>query len=61
MSSMQRYRSITIVVVDALFGSGLNRPAEGIYAIGIDAINHEKRVSPETLVVSVDIPFGTAG
>ena len=45
-------------VVDALFGSGLNRPPEGIYAVAIDAINHEKRVSPDTLVVSVDIPSG---
>ncbi len=45
-------------VIDALFGSGLNRPAEGIYAIAIEAINSEKRLSPETLVVSVDIPSG---
>ncbi len=45
-------------VVDALFGSGLNRSAEGIYAVAIDAINHEKRMSPGTLVVSVDLPSG---
>lgn len=45
-------------VVDALFGSGLSRPAEGIYAIAIEAINHERRASPETFVVSVDIPSG---
>jgi ADP-dependent NAD(P)H-hydrate dehydratase / NAD(P)H-hydrate epimerase len=45
-------------IVDALFGSGLNRPPEGIYAVAIEAINHERRVSPETLVVAVDIPSG---
>jgi NAD(P)H-hydrate epimerase len=45
-------------IVDALFGSGLNRPPEGIYAVAIETINHERRVSPETLVVAVDIPSG---
>ncbi|MEP7273213.1 MAG: NAD(P)H-hydrate dehydratase [Acidobacteriota bacterium] len=45
-------------VVDALFGSGLNRPAEGIYAIAIEAINNQKTLSPDTFVVAVDIPSG---
>jgi len=42
------------VVVDGLFGSGLNRPIEGIYADIIYHINHSNCKS----VVSIDIPSG---
>jgi NAD(P)H-hydrate epimerase len=41
------------VVVDAIFGSGLSRPAEGIYANTIQRIN-----KAEALRVAVDIPSG---
>lgn len=42
-----------IVCVDALLGSGLNRPAEGILADVIDFINqHYKKV------ISIDVPSG---
>lgn len=41
------------VLVDALFGSGLNRPVEGIYAEAIRAINNAPGVR-----VAVDIPSG---
>jgi NAD(P)H-hydrate epimerase len=41
------------ITVDAIFGSGLNRPAEGIAAEVIDAIN-----GSEATVVAVDIPSG---
>lgn len=45
-------------VIDALFGTGLTRPVEGLSAKAIEAINHERKVSPGTLVVSIDIPSG---
>lgn len=41
------------IVVDALFGSGLNRPIEGYWAKLIDYININA-----SLIISVDIPSG---
>lgn len=41
------------VLIDALFGSGLSRPVEGLYASVIDAINQ----SP-AMRIAVDIPSG---
>ena len=41
------------VVIDALFGSGLSRPVEGLHAWVIDSIN-----SSDATVVSVDIASG---
>ncbi len=41
------------IVVDALFGSGLTRPVEGIYEKVVDKINQF-----ENYVVAVDIPSG---
>ena len=41
------------VVIDAIFGSGLTRPAEGFTAGVIDYINKSK-----ALVISIDVPSG---
>src|SRR5262245_10589648 len=51
------------VVVDALFGTGLTRPVEGINQDVVRYINHlrERRNSPpyqSSLVVSIDVPSG---
>jgi NAD(P)H-hydrate epimerase len=47
------------VIVDALFGTGLTRPAEGLYAKAIEFINDHRRMNSQSLkVVSVDIPSG---
>jgi hydroxyethylthiazole kinase-like uncharacterized protein yjeF len=43
------------VVIDALFGTGLARPAEGLYAKAIESINYHR---DSATVVSVDIPSG---
>jgi NAD(P)H-hydrate epimerase len=43
------------VVVDALFGTGLARPAEGIYTKAIESINYHRDAAT---IVSVDIPSG---
>ena len=43
----------TDVIIDAIFGSGLSRPAEGIYATAIESINQAKAIK-----VAVDIPSG---
>jgi NAD(P)H-hydrate epimerase len=44
------------VIIDGLFGSGLNRPLEGGFAKIIDYINHS-----ESTVVSIDVPSGLFG
>ena len=41
------------IVIDGLFGSGLSRPVEGVFAKVIEAINHA-----EATVVAIDIPSG---
>jgi NAD(P)H-hydrate epimerase len=44
----------TDIIVDALLGTGLNRPVEGDYLTAIEAINKNKRAP----VLSLDIPSG---
>ncbi len=45
-------------IIDGLFGSGLNRPLEGVYADIVKKINqHDK----ETIVYSIDLPSGLFG
>jgi NAD(P)H-hydrate epimerase len=44
----------TDIMVDALLGTGLNRPIEGTYLAAIEAINNNKRAP----VLSLDIPSG---
>jgi len=46
------YNSFT-VLIDAIFGSGLSRPVDGIYAIAIQKIN-----SSPAIKISVDVPSG---
>ena len=43
------------IVIDALFGTGLTRPAEGLYAKAIESING---YGDTATIVSVDIPSG---
>jgi NAD(P)H-hydrate epimerase len=45
------------LIIDALLGTGIIRPADGLYAKAIEAIN-ELRANGKTAVVSVDIPSG---
>jgi NAD(P)H-hydrate epimerase len=44
------------IIIDGLFGSGLNRPLEGGFAKIVDYINHS-----ESMVISIDIPSGLFG
>lgn len=44
------------VIIDAIFGSGLTRPAEGLAGEIIKLINHA-----EAIVISIDIPSGMFG
>jgi NAD(P)H-hydrate epimerase len=41
------------ILIDALFGSGLNKPLDGLTADLVDHINHSKAI-----VVSIDLPSG---
>ncbi|RYY55121.1 MAG: NAD(P)H-hydrate dehydratase [Chitinophagaceae bacterium] len=42
-----------MIVIDALFGSGLNKPPEGIYATLIRLVNEQQKQ-----VISIDLPSG---
>jgi NAD(P)H-hydrate epimerase len=44
------------ILIDALFGSGLNKPLEGLSAELVEHINHSK-----ALIVSIDLPSGLFG
>jgi NAD(P)H-hydrate epimerase len=44
------------IIIDGLFGSGLNRPLEGGFAKIVDYINHS-----ESTVIAIDIPSGLFG
>jgi ADP-dependent NAD(P)H-hydrate dehydratase / NAD(P)H-hydrate epimerase len=41
------------IIIEAIFGTGINRPAEGIYAVAIEQINKS-----DCMVVSIDMPAG---
>jgi NAD(P)H-hydrate epimerase len=46
-------------IVDALLGTGLTRPAEGLYARAIETLNSlNKNFTPHKPVIAVDIPSG---
>jgi NAD(P)H-hydrate epimerase len=45
------------VIVDAMFGTGLSRPVEGIYLRAVQAINRFSDAN-RPVVVSIDIPSG---
>ncbi len=45
------------IIIDAIFGSGLNRPVKGLAAQVIEKINQ----SPKKFVISIDIPSGLFG
>ncbi|MDH3284043.1 MAG: NAD(P)H-hydrate dehydratase [Acidobacteriota bacterium] len=47
------------VLVDALFGTGLSRAAEGLFADSIEAINQAG--AEGALVVAIDLPSGLSG
>ena len=51
------------VIVDALFGTGLNRPLEGLYSAAVERVNlireqREAKGGSKPLIVSVDLPSG---
>lgn len=43
----------TVIVIDAIFGSGLNRPVEGYWGELLEHINHSN-----TTIAAIDIPSG---
>lgn len=61
VTSEEHLPSLTgdLVIIDALLGTGLTRPAEGLYATAIKWINSSKAHHPLSVeVLSVDIPSG---
>ncbi|MEI2387992.1 NAD(P)H-hydrate dehydratase [Breoghania sp. JC706] len=49
------------VVIDALFGAGLDRPLEGTAGALVEAVNARRADNPEMFVVAVDLPSGVSG
>jgi len=50
----------TNVIVDAIFGTGLNRNVSGDYLTAIEAINNKTKATPTIKVIAIDIPSGLA-
>ncbi|MBN2075760.1 MAG: NAD(P)H-hydrate dehydratase [Dehalococcoidales bacterium] len=48
----------TDAVLDALFGTGTNRPLEGVFRQALDMIGKASRENPNLQVFAVDIPSG---
>ena len=46
------------LVVDALLGTGLTGPVEGLLAAVIEGVNRARHANPQLTVVSVDMPSG---
>lgn len=46
------------IIVDGIFGAGLNRPPAGIYEQAILKINELKKENEDLQVVSIDVPSG---
>jgi NAD(P)H-hydrate epimerase len=46
------------IVIDALFGTGSNRPIEGIYREALHKVAEAKKLYPGLKVVAVDLPSG---
>src|ERR1051326_3388607 len=47
------------LIIDALLGTGLTRPAEGLYAKAIERLNYTRQYfSASARIISVDIPSG---
>lgn len=62
-SFLDRMRRPPAIVVDALFGTGLTRPLEGIHEAAVDSVNAMRQGNGSTgsippFVVSLDIPSG---
>lgn len=45
-------------VVDALLGTGKNRPLEGVFAAAMSKLNEIKRGKPSLKVIALDVPTG---
>lgn len=48
------------VIIDALFGIGLSRELQGIYAQAVNAVNKRRAEDDSVRVISVDIPSGVS-
>lgn len=60
--ALQAALNKTHLIIDALFGTGLDRPVDGLYAAVIDLINEKQNGSRKAVpVVAVDIPSGING
>ncbi len=48
------------IIVDAIFGTGLDRNIGGDYLTAIEAINNKAKAIPTTKIIAIDIPSGLA-
>lgn len=46
------------IIVDAIFGTGLNREITGDYLNAVEVINNKRLTTPSTKLISLDIPSG---
>lgn len=45
-------------MIDALFGIGLNRPLEPLFARAVEWMNEVRRINPQSFITAVDLPSG---
>ena len=58
LSSLSNRHNSASILIDGIFGAGLNRKPQGLFLEAINLINEIKKIRNDNYVVSIDVPSG---
>ena len=58
LKKLEELLSEADAVVDAVFGTGMNRPLTGVYSEALNRLNQSKKANPSLTVIALDLPSG---